>query len=122
MKSKLGVLVICLLLSGCYSYRTTVAGTGNLKEDVVYKVAITGAKARKGSIRQKNDSTLVLTTATGRKYEVSVAAIEEIKERKFSYLKTIGYPMVSAGIVGGILLLAVPFNMDIGLYSYNRCY
>jgi len=63
----------------------------------------------KGKIYQISDSTITLVKK-GIKTEIPLSSIDEIKERKFSYLKTIGFTLGTVIIIGATAYAVVLSN------------
>ncbi len=118
MKFKIGLMVFSILFSSCYSYKRTADGNRDLVTNSRYKVLSKTDRNRKGKLVSCNDSVLVLSTGSGKLYTFAVSDIEEIREGKFSYAETIGYPLASVLVVFGILVLAT-WEMNLGTINYG---
>ncbi|MCH7524612.1 MAG: hypothetical protein IIC74_06285 [Bacteroidetes bacterium] len=66
----------------------------------------------KGKIYQVSDSTITLVKR-GIKTEIPLSSIDEIKERKFSYLKTIGFT-ISSVLISTIIYAICCWTFGIG--------
>lgn len=116
MKSSAFFLAMLVLLSSCYSYRKNVENPYDLQEGQRVKL-VTGKKKRKGKFVTIVADSIVLKNASGKIHAHDLNNIHEIKKGKFSFLKTIGYPVI---IVGGLFfLLLTSFEPNIGPVSYH---
>ena len=122
MKAFSILMCVCLMFSSCFSYRTINLSENQLVLNKYYKIKTNAVKKITGKISEVNDSTLVLVDYKKDKanihlYKVEtkipLSEIQEIKKRKFSYLKTIGIPI---GILGLIVFLAIAIGGGIYLY------
>lgn len=118
MKFKIVLMVLSILFSSCYSYRRTADSYSNLVIDGRYKIISKNDRNHKGKLVSHNDSILVLKTGAGKLRVITISDIQDIREGKFSYVKTIGYPLGSVLVVFGILVLAT-WEMNLGALNYG---
>ena len=97
MKNLIYLLSSCILFSSCYSYKTVDLSKNKLILTEKYKIKTATSKKIKGRIAKFNDNTLVLIK-NKIKTEILLSEIQSIKKRKFSYLKTIGFPILLLGL------------------------
>ncbi|MEM5566625.1 hypothetical protein WNY78_16000 [Psychroserpens sp. AS72] len=89
-----------LLLTSCYSYNKIDLSVDSINSEKTYKVTtINGNKIKV----KKCELTVDFLSCT--KSKIPINEIVELKERKFSYLKTASIPIVYVG--AGIGLLAI---------------
>jgi len=109
-------IVISFLFQSCYTYRAIDLQDTPLVVGKNYKIR-QGTLFTKSKLLLVNDSTL--TVKQGKVSEdISISKIKEIKESKFSTLKTIGLVLgiglVAVGIVGVIEMNDFGFDLDLG--------
>ncbi|WP_425235901.1 hypothetical protein [Ulvibacterium sp.] len=116
MKTKIWLLIGCMVFSSCYSYKTIDIGMPTITEGKKYKIITSDDKKHKIWILKYGD------TLIGRKSKSSETLtklaqeeVKVIKERKFSFLKTAGLPIILGGTALGILAITVgpDFDLDI---------
>lgn len=98
MKIIIYSLLISILLQSCYSYKAIDLKTGtSLKEGKIYKINNTETLL-KGKLISSNDTIIKLQIDKNEK-QIPTTEVKEIKERKFSILKTVGLvPIIYAGV------------------------
>jgi hypothetical protein len=103
MKSKIIIFVlISTLLQGCYSYKSIDLKNLSLTEGKEYKINRDG-NFFKAKLVDSND-TLIKIKIDGKEKQIPIAEIKEIKEKKFSILKTVGLVPI---IYGGVTLVYI---------------
>lgn len=107
------LFAVLLMLQSCYSYKTIDLKQTMLKEGEIYKIKQEN-KFVKAILKAKTDSTLTFLI---KKNEIQTYTniIKEIKVKKFSVLKTIGFVVGTIGTVTLVSLVAISlsdFNFD----------
>lgn len=77
-----------VLLQSCYSYKTIDLKDNNLSQNKEYKISRDGIFF-KAKVIDSNDS-IIKIQVDGVEKQISKSEIKEIKEKKFSTLKTLG--------------------------------
>ncbi len=83
MKSIIALFTLCIFLSSCSSYK--ILDFTKHETDVVKKYKITDSN---GNITKTNKCQKIKDTLNCKKLNLPISNIKEIKQRKFSYLKT----------------------------------
>lgn len=96
-KTFLTILLFCLLLQSCYSYRTIDLNKTKLVENKKYKIKTTD-KFIKVRLIDLNDSTAVFKNGKNQN-EIAISDLKAVKVRKFSVVKTVA-------IVPSLILIA----------------
>lgn len=93
-------IVICflltILLQSCYSYKSIDLKNNNLSQNKEYKINRDGTFFR-AKIIDSNDSIIKLKV-DGVEKQISKSEIKEIKEKKFSALKTVSLIPIAYGV------------------------
>ena len=90
MKIILTLLSSCILFSSCYSYRSVDLSTHQILVNKKYRITTKESKKTKVKIYKVSDSTITFVKK-GIKTEIPLYGVKDIKKRRFSYLKTIGF-------------------------------
>lgn len=104
MKRVLLLLALAFLVQSCYSYRIETKPN----EMVVgkrYKIK-SNHGSTKGLIKSISDNSVVLKKRNFEEVEIPLSEITQAKRRKFSVLKTIGYPIAAIVVTAGIFALS----------------
>lgn len=111
------LLAISFLFQSCYTYRTI-----DLKDTAVivgknYKIR-QDTKFVKSKIEAVNDSTITVAEGNAVK-DILMSEIKEMKESKFSTLKTVGL-VLGIGLVAAIIVVAIDLGngFDFGYVPY----
>lgn len=107
MKNRIICLfLISVLLQSCYSYKNIDFKNSTLKEGKVYKIN-RGGTLLKSKLISSNDTILKVQLNKEEK-QIPIVEIKEMKERKFSILKTVGLvPIIYTGITIVYILSAL---------------
>ena len=98
MKPILILLCSCILFSSCYSYKNVDLSKNKILALKKHKIKTKGDKKIKALVYNINKDSIFLIE-NEIKTRIALSEIKEIKERKFSYLKTIGFPLVYIGLI-----------------------
>lgn len=118
MKLKIGLLVLSIILNSCYSYRRPADLNEDLVLDRRYKVKTFGDSNKRGKLTSQNDSIIVLKRGLGKLAKIYISDVKEIRQGKFSYVKTIAYPLVSVVVLFGIMI-GIAWQLDVGAINFN---
>ena len=115
--SILYLILISFLFQSCYTYRTIDLKDSSLVVGKNYKIR-QDTKFVKSKLELVNDSTL--TVKEGNLHnEISISKIKEIKESKFSTLKTVGLVLgiglVVLGVVGAVAVNNMTYDIPLQL-------
>ncbi|WP_282163187.1 hypothetical protein [Ulvibacterium marinum] len=116
MKTKIWLLTSCMVFSSCYSYKTMDTGTSVISKGKKYKIITADNKNHKIWILKYGDTLIGRKSkSSGTLTKLAQEEVMVIKERKFSFLKTAGLPIILAGTALGILAITVgpDFDLDI---------
>ena len=106
MKKIIILFLTASLLQSCYSYRTIDLKNVSLSNGKSYKINIE-REFFKAKLLDSNDS-LIKIQIDGREKRIPIVEIKEIKEKKFSILKTVGLiPIIYGGITVIYLISAL---------------
>ncbi|NKI30568.1 hypothetical protein [Croceivirga thetidis] len=116
MKVKISILILSLLLSGCFSYQKVSNPTQDIALGERVKL-VTSHRELKGKLIAIYQDTLVLKRQNGKTLRIAQNEVSAIKRPKFSILKTVAIPGgVLLGAYGVFQLSGGPnFNVDTGL-------
>lgn len=106
------LLAISFLFQSCYTYRTIDLKDTPIVVGKNYKIR-QDAKFVKSKIEAINDSTITIAKGNVVK-DILISEIKEIKEPKFSTLKTVGLVLGSGLVVLGIVAAIEMSNFYIG--------
>lgn len=98
------LVVIQVLLQSCFTYKAI--DNQVLQLDKKYKIVVNDKKL-KVKLKQTTDSTIVVTHKNQEK-TIAKSEIKEIKQRKFSTLKTIALPVGIVVILVGAFVISDP--------------
>lgn len=114
------LLAISFLFQSCYTYRAIDLKDTPLIVGKNYKIR-QDTKFVKSKLESVNDSTITVAKGDVVK-DISISDIKEIKESKFSTLKTVGLVLGSGLVVLGVIEVIALGNLDfsgtIPLYFY----
>ncbi len=113
MKTKIWILVFCIFLQGCHSYKLIDASKNEILMGKKYKIMTKNMKRQVVTIYKVND-TISGIVGSRERIEIPVTEIIEVKKRKFSTLKTVGLSLGTIVGVSGLYFLIDPikFNFD----------
>jgi len=106
------LIIISFLFQSCYTYRVIDLKDRPLVVGKNYKIR-QDTKFVKSKLEIVNDSTIKVMEGNTQK-DISISKIKEIKESKFSTLKTVGL-LLGVGLVGVVIYGAIEMsNWDFG--------
>tara|TARA_R110001583_G_scaffold75790_1_gene208219 strand:- start:3426 stop:3746 length:321 start_codon:yes stop_codon:yes gene_type:complete len=86
------------MFSSCYGYKNVDLSKNKIIALKKHKIKTKGGKKIKAFVYNINkDSIFLIENET--KTRIALAEIKQIKERKFSHLKTIGFPLIYIGLI-----------------------
>ncbi|MDR6845926.1 hypothetical protein [Flavobacterium granuli] len=104
------LIIISFLFQSCYSYKTIDLKDSSLVVGKNYKIR-QDTKFVKSKLELVNDSTITVKEGKIRK-DVSISKIKEIKESKFSTLKTVGLVLGIGLVIVGVIGVSVVDSYD----------
>ena len=114
MKTRILLLAGCMLFSSCYSYRTMDTELSKLVEGKKYKIVTTDGKKHKIRILKYGDTLVGRKSKSSRTpIKLTKEEVKDIKERKFSLLKTVGLPIILVGTALGIFAISAGPDFDL---------
>ena len=103
---KLSLLLLLLLLSilfqSCFSYKTVDYNNIAIEKKQKVEVLMLNKTSVKGQLVSKNEKTIILETKDGQG-TIPLEEIYDVQVRKFAFLKTLGFSIVSPFLL--VLLL-----------------
>lgn len=109
-------IILLLLTSGCFSYKTVPTKEHIYIVGDYYKIKPSDLPYIKGRLEKATDTTINLYTGKNSKEAISITEISQVKKRKFSWLKTLAIPVVTTGI---IYSLANSWSLDVGTLNFS---
>lgn len=103
MKKLSILLLLCVLFQSCISYKTVNLNNDPIKLSKKYKIVLTNLMKVEGRVIAMTKDTLLLSKEN-QKIKIPTSSIYDIKERKFSFLKTVA---AGAGVYIGVAVIAV---------------
>ena len=102
MKNLLFLLSFSILFQSCFSYKSI--GYNNIEIDKKQKleVLMLNKTSVKGQLVSKNDKTMILETKDGQG-TIPLEEIYDVQVRKFAFLKTLGFSIVSPYLLALLL-------------------
>jgi hypothetical protein len=94
MKKLIFLLSISILFQSCFSFKSVNYNDIAIGKKPKVEVKGVGGKKIKGRLVSKNEQTMTLETKVGQQ-TIAVEEIYDVKVRKFSFLKTLGFSIVS---------------------------
>lgn len=119
MKICMIILLVSVLLTGCYSYKKVDLQQAEFKKGDKYKINRIDKPTQKGKFHSINDSLIILQGQAGEMHLISLKEIEKIKRRKFSLGKTIALPVGVIVITAGVSIVV---NDGFGLGTIDLGY
>ncbi len=98
MKFTIFLFCFSILFTSCYSYRSVDLSTNKTLTLKKHKIKTKDGKKIKALVYNANKDSIFLIENEV-KTRIALSEIEQIKERKFSYLKTIGFPLIYIGVI-----------------------
>ncbi|MDY8138825.1 hypothetical protein [Aquimarina sp. 2201CG5-10] len=105
----LGIVMFCI---SCHSYRSMNVMADEIRLNKKYKITTKKYQKKKVIIKDAT-ATEIIAVIDKTKVEIPVSEIEEIRRRKFSYVKTLAIPVVLTGFFA-LAITSVSINPSIG--------
>ena len=96
------LLLLSILFQSCYSYKTVDYNKIAIEKKQKFEVKGVKGKYIKGRLVSKNEQTMTLETKVGQQ-TIAVEEIYDVKVRKFAFLKTLGFSIVSPYLLALLL-------------------
>jgi hypothetical protein len=106
MKKLSFVLLLSILFQSCFSYKTVDYNNIAIAKKQKFEVKGVGGKYIKGRLVSKNEQTMILETKVGQQ-TIPVEEIYDVKVRKFSFLKTLGFSIATPYALLFLLFLII---------------
>ena len=100
--SLLLLLLLSILFQSCYSYKTVDYNNIAIEKKQKVEVLMLNKTSVKGQLVSKNEKTIILETKDGQG-TIPLEEIYDVQVRKFAFLKTLGFSIVSPFLL--VLLL-----------------
>ena len=102
MKKLSLLLLLSILFQSCYSYKTVGYNNIAIEKKQKVEVLMLNKTSVKGQLVSKNEKTIILETKDGQG-TIPLEEIYDVQVRKFAFLKTLGFSIVSPFLL--VLLL-----------------
>ena len=100
--SLLLLLLLSILFQSCFSYKTVDYNNIEIDKKQKIEVLMLNKTSVKGQLVSKNEKTIILETKDGQG-TIPLEEIYDVQVRKFAFLKTLGFSIVSPFLL--VLLL-----------------
>ena len=100
--SLLLLLLLSILFQSCFSYKTVDYNNIAIEKKQKIEVLMLNKTSVKGQLVSKNEKTIILETKDGQG-TIPLEEIYDVQVRKFAFLKTLGFSIVSPFLL--VLLL-----------------
>ena len=101
-KFSLLLLLLSILFQSCFSYKTVDYNNIAIEKKQKIEVLMLNKTSVKGQLVSKNEKTIILETKDGQG-TIPLEEIYDVQVRKFAFLKTLGFSIVSPFLL--VLLL-----------------
>jgi hypothetical protein len=101
-KFSLLLLLLSILFQSCFSYKTVDYNNIEIDKKQKIEVLMLNKTSVKGQLVSKNEKTIILETKDGQG-TIPLEEIYDVQVRKFAFLKTLGFSIVSPFLL--VLLL-----------------
>ena len=101
-KFSLLLLLLSILFQSCFSYKTVDYNNIAIEKKQKLEVLMLNKTSVKGQLVSKNEKTIILETKDGQG-TIPLEEIYDVQVRKFAFLKTLGFSIVSPFLL--VLLL-----------------
>ena len=101
-KFSLLLLLLSILFQSCFSYKTVDYNNIEIDKKQKIEVLMLNKTSVKGQLASKNEKTIILETKDGQG-TIPLEEIYDVQVRKFAFLKTLGFSIVSPFLL--VLLL-----------------
>ena len=102
MKNLIFLLSFSILFQSCFSYKSIGYNNIEIDKKQKIKVLMLNKTSIKGQLVSKNEKTMILETKDGQG-TIPLEEIYDVQVRKFAFLKTLGFSIVSPFLL--VLLL-----------------
>ena len=102
MKNFSLLLLLSILFQSCFSYKTVDYNNIEIDKKQKIEVLMLNKTSVKGQLVSKNEKTIILETKDGQG-TIPLEEIYDVQVRKFAFLKTLGFSIVSPFLL--VLLL-----------------
>ena len=106
MKKLLFLLSFSILFQSCFSYKSIGYNSIEINKKQKLEVVKIDKTNINGQLVSKNETTMILETKVGLQ-TIVVEEIYDVKVRKFAFLKTLGFSIVSPYLLGLLLYALV---------------
>ena len=96
------LLLLSILFQSCFSYKTVDYNNIEIDKKQKIEVLMLNKTSVKGQLVSKNEKTIILETKDGQG-TIPLEEIYDVQVRKFAFLKTLGFSIVSPFLL--VLLL-----------------
>ena len=100
--SLLLLLLLSILFQSCFSYKTVDYNNIAIDKKQKVEVLMLNKTSVKGQLVSKNEKIMILETKAGLQ-TIPVEEIYDVKVRKFAFLKTLGFSIVSPYLLALLL-------------------
>lgn len=114
MKIVCYLIIVSILFTSCFSYRKTISDPGELKLEKRYKFKFADGSVQRKKIKIPIDSIKVKYFFEKPK-TFAIADAVEIKEGKFSILKSIGFAVVWTLVTTAVLTIVALASFDLNI-------
>jgi hypothetical protein len=122
MKTKIWLLSLSLVFSGCYSYKRLDRQNESLFLGDKYQLTTASDHKWQGKVIQVTDSIVTLQTNSGQRIDFPLNQLNEIQQREVSVGKTIGLTLSLVGLSLGIAAISIrestPSWNNYDIFSY----
>lgn len=105
------LFALLILCSSCHSYRSMDVIADEIKLDKKYKITTKDYQKQKAVIKEVTTSG-VIAIIDEKEVEIPMVEIQEIRRKKFSYVKTLGIPVAISGFF--VLALSTASGPQLG--------
>ena len=106
MKKLFFLLSFSILFQSCFSYKSIGYNSIEINKKQKLEVVKIDKTNINGQLVSKNETTMILETKVGLQ-TIVVEEIYDVKVRKFAFLKTLGFSIVSPYLLGLLLYVLV---------------
>jgi hypothetical protein len=107
MRTKIWLLSLSLVFSGCFSYKHLDMQGDPLNLGDYYQVTTLSGHTWQGKVVGVNDNTITLGIEAGKRIDIPMAQLKEVQRRKPAVGKIIGLSASITGVALGISALIV---------------
>lgn len=105
MKKSILLIAILFLFQSCYTYKNFDSSSDRMIVGKTYKIQRNNKKKfEKITVKSFSDSSIVVMERFEEK-KIPLSEITKVRSRKFSIIKTVGYPVAVVAVITGIFVL-----------------